>query len=283
MAQSPWGELQERPLRRFVVPSRDASPGDQGIDRCDVDDPPTPAPLDHRPAKPSRAEHAAGEIQVDQLTPLVEGHRFRGDVLALSAHVVDEDVDRSVSFQGRPARLLAFVGLADIGGDGPALPAEGADVFGRLLQAGWIAADEDDVRPCVRDRERHLPPQPATAAGDEEALPRQSEPIEDAHGGVSSLADLALLRARSLGVHQIAGLDPDRQRLQVGAGQLAIGLRRPSPLARYGTTRFVAAMIRDTGIPGRTLHRYVRRAKWTPKSRLCRKTVIRSTDVDSVG
>ena len=175
------GELQHRPLRRFVVPSRDASPGDQGIDRCDVDDPSPLAPLDHRRAEPPRAEHAAGEIQVDQLTPLVERHRFRGDVLAPAAHVVDENVDRGVSFQGRLTRLLAFGGLADVGRDGPGLPAEGANVAGRLLQAGLIAADEDHVGPRVGDRDRHFPPQPATAAGDEETLSRQFESVKDAH------------------------------------------------------------------------------------------------------
>ena len=53
-----------------------------------------------------RAEHAAGEIQVDQLAPFFERHRFRGDVLAPAADVVDENVDRPVTLQSRLARLL---------------------------------------------------------------------------------------------------------------------------------------------------------------------------------
>jgi hypothetical protein len=86
-----------------------------------------------------------------------------------------------VTFQGQLARSLAFGGLADVRRDGPGLPAQGANVAGRLLQTGLIAADEDHVGPGVGDRDRHFPPQAATAAGDEEALSRQFESVKDAH------------------------------------------------------------------------------------------------------
>src|SRR5581483_9074069 len=48
-------------------------------------------------------------------------------------------------------------------------------------QAGRVTADEDDVGAGVGDRECHLSPQPAAAAGDEKTLSRQLESVEDAH------------------------------------------------------------------------------------------------------
>ena len=129
-------------------------------------------------APPSHFVHSMQLVRFRSISsPAFERHRFRGDVLAPAAHVVDQDVDRAVTIQGRPARLFAFGRLADIRREGPGLPAQGADVAGRPLQTGWVAADEDDVRAGIGDRERHLPPQPATAAGDEETLSRQSEPV----------------------------------------------------------------------------------------------------------
>ncbi len=51
------------------------------------------------------------------------------------------------------------------------------------ITARQVAADEDDVGAGVGDRESHLPPQAATAAGDEETLSCQLESIENAHRG----------------------------------------------------------------------------------------------------
>ena len=103
---------------------------------------------------------------------IVERHRFRGDLHVLAAKIIDEDVDGAVPLQGRWPRLLAGAGWPDSRRDGPRLAGRGPNVAGGPPRAGPIAADEDHVGPRVRDRDRHFPPQPATAAGDEESLPR---------------------------------------------------------------------------------------------------------------
>jgi hypothetical protein len=56
----------------------------------------------------------------------------------------------------------------------------GYDQFPQKYQA-TIAANEDHVGAGIGGRERHLPPKPATAAGDEKTLSSQSESVEDAH------------------------------------------------------------------------------------------------------
>ena len=68
----------------------------------------------------------------------------------------------------RPQAVSQIAGIAHVGLDGPGLPAERADVRRRSLEARRVAAGERDVGACVGDRERHLAPEPAAAAGDEE-------------------------------------------------------------------------------------------------------------------
>jgi hypothetical protein len=82
--------------------------------------------------------------------------------------------------KSRLARRFAFGRFADIRRNGPGLPPQGTNVASGLFQPCRIAADEDHVGAGIGGRERHLPPQPATAAGDEETLSSQSESVEDA-------------------------------------------------------------------------------------------------------
>jgi hypothetical protein len=69
---------------------------------------PAPAPHDHRPAQELRADEGAGEVEVDERVPPLDGHVLGRDVHAPPADVVDQDVDRAVLGERRPARALGL-------------------------------------------------------------------------------------------------------------------------------------------------------------------------------
>jgi hypothetical protein len=71
--------------------------------------------------------------------------------------------------------------MADVGLDGEALAAESADFARRLFQSCIFAADQNAVSARVGAGEGHLAAQAAAAAGDEEALSREAELVEDGH------------------------------------------------------------------------------------------------------
>ena len=59
---------------------------------------------------------------------------------------------------------------------------QGADVAGGFFQARQIAPHQDGIRARIGDGERHLAPQAATTARDEQAPAVKAKTIEDAHG-----------------------------------------------------------------------------------------------------
>src|SRR4029453_17899921 len=89
-----------------------------------VDDPAALAAPDHGATDQLRADERAGEVEVDDLLPLLEVEILGRHVEPAPAHVVDEDVDRPVLFERRAARAFRLERLADVGldGGGPAAP-----------------------------------------------------------------------------------------------------------------------------------------------------------------
>ena len=76
-------------------------------------------------------------------------------------------------------------GMAASACSGPGLAAERADVGGGAREAVGVAADQDHVGAGLGDGERHLAPQAAAAAGDEQAFVVEAEAVEDGHGSGS--------------------------------------------------------------------------------------------------
>ena len=109
------------------------------------------------------------------------GHVLGRDVHAPPAHVVDQDVDRAVLGERRPARALGLGRLPDVGLDRGHLAAARAHLLGGLVEGRLLAPDQDQVRAGLREPERHLAPEPPAPAGDEGPLAVQPEPIEDSH------------------------------------------------------------------------------------------------------
>ena len=83
-----------------------------------------------------------------------------------------------------PAKILAPRGLGDVGGKGPGLAPAFAHFSGGPGEGVGIARDKDDVGAGFGSGERDLPPEPAAAARNEDALAVQSEAIEHGHVGI---------------------------------------------------------------------------------------------------
>ena len=135
------------------------------------------------------------------------------DVDPPAAHVVDQDVHRSVLLERRSARALRLQRLADVGLDeGGRAPAP-FDVGAGRLEGGAVASDQDQVGAGFGERQRHLASQPPAAAGQKAALPVEPEAVEDPHG---------LLWPR----HQAIEREPSAVGIDGGAGHVGRVFRR---------------------------------------------------------
>src|SRR5690606_34761827 len=78
----------------FVAAAPHLGSGNDAVDRRNVDHP-APPPLQHRTADHLGADERLGQVQVDDLLPLVQRHFFGGEVNTPAAYVVDQDINRA--------------------------------------------------------------------------------------------------------------------------------------------------------------------------------------------
>ena len=112
-------------LVRWIRPALETGIGDRGAgraeprDRGDIDDPPAALPL-HDRSHGLGQKHGAGEVDVDDLRPLLVGEAIEvgeGDRLIVGG-VVDQDVEPAEAFDYIVDQALHLVALGHVAGEG---------------------------------------------------------------------------------------------------------------------------------------------------------------------
>ena len=177
-------------LGRLVVPAADALDRDRTGDRGHVHHR-TPPRVEHRLADLLATDQGAGQVQVDQLPPLVEREVLGRHVQPPTADVVDQHVDRPAQCQRRIAGgAPPPPGVPTSPGTTCTVRPVAASSSPGGRQRVGVAADQDQVGPGLRQRPGHRPAQPPTAAGDQGRAAVEPEPVEDSHLASRPLAGL---------------------------------------------------------------------------------------------
>ena len=94
--------------------------------------------------------------------------------------VVDEHVDAAEALDDRVDQPIAVVPATDVRGDRERLTAGRLDLAGERVAGVLLAAADDDGRAALGEREAHLAPEAAAAAGDDGDLAGQVEGVAHA-------------------------------------------------------------------------------------------------------
>ncbi len=115
--------------------------GVQRVDRCDVDDPPAPALLDHTRRDGLRAQEQAGEVHIQHTTKRCRVEVGQRDH-RVDTGIVDEDVHAAEALDGGAHHALHALGIADVAAHSQsAVGSHGAQSLGRML-----AGDQIEIR-----------------------------------------------------------------------------------------------------------------------------------------
>ena len=106
-------------------------------------------------------------FEIEYFLPLIQRQLRRRNVDPPPAHVVDQNVDRTMFFQHLPADALTLLGLPHVGRNRKGLATDLSNFLGRFVERHRIACHEDDVGAGFGNRERHGAPQPTAAARDQ--------------------------------------------------------------------------------------------------------------------
>src|SRR5439155_13840260 len=148
---------------------REPAAGDGG----DVDDLAAFLPLHHRHDRMAE-EEGAGEVEVQELLPFLEGElverrgRARDDRAA--AHAIDEDVDVAVGVDGAPDHVLHGGGVESIGAEPERTAPGGGDLGGEPVEGGLIEIDRDHAATLAPDDTRRRATDAGASPGDQRDL-----------------------------------------------------------------------------------------------------------------